>query len=197
MTPAIAMKKGKIMKEIWKTVKGHPSYEVSNTGKVRKNLSQSLDAEGYPRVSIDKRHMRVHQIEMETFCEKKHPTDMVNHIDGVKNNNLLSNLEYVSAKENSQKASQMGLMNPGHRKREIVVINLRTKEVKLYPSQLHVAKMLRITDSEVNKCLRGKRKSSHGYKFMYIEDWIKEAENTDLLYTTEDRQLSLFDKEQK
>lgn len=183
------------MREIWKIVKNHPNYEVSNKGRVRKNLPQSLDAEGYPRVSIDRKHMRVHQVEMEAFGQKKHETDMVNHIDGVKSNNLLSNLEYVSAKENSQKASQMGLLSPGHRKREIVVINLVTKEVKIYPSQTYVARKLRITDSEVNKCLRGKRKSSHGYKFMYIEDWRKQANNLELLYTTEDRQLSMFDEE--
>ena len=49
--------------EEWKTVVGHPNYEISNEGNVRKNLRQKIDSEGYPSVRVDGKKIRVHQLE--------------------------------------------------------------------------------------------------------------------------------------
>lgn len=162
--------------EEWKTVVGHPDYEISNEGNVRKNLRQKIDSEGYPSVRVDGKNIRVHQLEMETFYPDGNPdgTLLVDHGDGNKENRKLSNLEYVTPRENAQRASKLGLLNPKGKKRKIVVINLLTKEENVYPSQRRAAKVLGIHDSEINKCLRGKRKSSHGYTFKYYEE--KEGE---------------------
>ena len=158
--------------EEWRTVVGHPDYEVSNEGNVRKNLRQKIDSEGYPSVHIDGKNLRVHQVEMEAFNPDGNPdgTLIVDHGDGNKENRKLSNLEYVTPKENAQRASKIGLLTPGGRAKKLVVINLLTKEEKIYPSQCKAAKALGIHNSEINKCLRGKRKSSHGYTFKYYED---------------------------
>ena len=163
--------------EEWRTVVGHPDYEVSNEGNVRKNLKQMIDSEGYPAVMVDGYKRRVHKLEMEAFYPDGNPDGklLVDHGDGNKENRNLSNLEYVTPKENAQRASKMGLLTPGGRARKISVINLITKEEKVYPSQRKAAKILGIHDSEINKCLRGRRKSSHGYVFKYYEE-AKDAE---------------------
>ena len=165
--------------EEWRKVLEHPDYEVSNEGNVRKNLKQMIDSEGYPTVTVDGHKIRVHKLEMEAFYPDGNPdgTLLVDHGDGNKENRNLSNLEYVTPKENSQRASKMGLLVHGHKQRKILVINMVTKEEKVYPGQHKAAKALGIHDSEINKCLRGRRKSSHGYKFKYYEE-IENAENT-------------------
>ena len=55
----------------------------------------------------------VHRLVMETFRPISNPNEMqVNHIDGDRNNNSLSNLEWVTVKENVKHAFRLGLRIP-------------------------------------------------------------------------------------
>lgn len=106
------------MFEIWKTVRDHPKYEVSTTGKVRNSktgrlLNQSLNQpNGYMRVGMDNKHYYVHRIVADTFYDGDHRNMDVNHIDGDKTNNTLPNLEWMSRRENINHAYIHGLKYP-------------------------------------------------------------------------------------
>lgn len=180
--------------EEWRTVKDHPSYEVSSMGNVRKNLKQSNDREGYPRVTVDGLHVRVHQIMMEVFGKKKHEDDVVNHINGRKDDNRLCNLEYVTPQVNSLKAGINGQLSPTCYRDEIVAINVDSGEMLCFASQSQAAQELGCKSSEVNKALKGKRGTSHGYRFMYMRDYQKkDNKDSEWLLNQNNRQLSLFD----
>lgn len=81
------------------------SNNYKNGGK-RKEIAQQLDKDGYPYVFLfvdGKRYKRkVHRLVAEAFLEKPDGKDHVNHKNGVRNDNNLSNLEWVTHQENVQ-----------------------------------------------------------------------------------------------
>lgn len=110
--------------ERWIDVKGHPDYEVSNEGNVRRKrdgkmmrMSENKN-HGYFRVSINGKHQYVHRLVAESFYDGDHSGEDVNHIDGNKYNNSLSNLEWTSRAENLKHAS----VNDLYRKRVVTVV---------------------------------------------------------------------------
>ncbi len=117
---------------IWKPVVGFEGfYEVSDCGKVRsldrmvkcsrsyktrpwkgKILCQTLAAtRGYYQVSLSKEgkisKVYVHRLVAEAFFIERDET--VNHKDGDKTNNCVTNLEWVSYSENNKHAFRIGL----------------------------------------------------------------------------------------
>lgn len=99
------------MKEIWKDVVGYEGlYKVSNLGNVyscvkksKRNLKLSLSSDGYYRVSLWKdgkaKQAKVHRLIAKAFLDFD-KEKVINHIDGIRTNNILENLELVSQKEN-------------------------------------------------------------------------------------------------
>lgn len=94
-----------------------PNYSVSEDGlvlsnKTRKIISPSPNKKGYPTVTLTgKLSKTVHRIVAETYLPNLNNKPQVNHIDGDKTNNSVSNLEWATAKENMRHASLNGLIN--------------------------------------------------------------------------------------
>ena len=89
--------------EEWKTHKS--GKEVSSCGrfKVRNGYSYgSLRTTGYLTASQNGKTYLVHRLVLETFDENVESSKLlVDHIDGNRSNNLLSNLRWVTSKENA------------------------------------------------------------------------------------------------
>ena len=92
-----------ILNEEWRPLK-ELNYEVSSYGRVRnainKNVLSNIDRNrtGYLRVYLfnnkKKKRYFIHRLVAEAFLPKKQGKDFVNHKDGNKQNNCLSNLEW-------------------------------------------------------------------------------------------------------
>lgn len=109
------------MQEIWKDIVGYEGlYQVSNFGRVKsfrkgkeKLLKQHKSTTGYFRVGLRKDGMRqdwkVHRLVAIHFVPNKDGYPIINHIDGNKENNLPSNLEWCTQGWNVQHAYNIGL----------------------------------------------------------------------------------------
>lgn len=99
--------------EIWKSIKEYEGfYEVSNLGRIRSLfggkafiMKLSEDKDNYLIIILakqgNKKTKKVHRLVLETFigeCPKGYQTG---HLDGNKQNNILSNLKWITPKENA------------------------------------------------------------------------------------------------
>lgn len=110
----------------WKPIKGYEGlYEVSNDGRVRRlrftngshdfekvrECKQTLNTWGYMTVNLSKNGKgntkRVHRLVANAFLGESNL--QIDHIDGNKQNNRLDNLEYVTPKENTNRAWKKGI----------------------------------------------------------------------------------------
>ena len=113
--------------EKWKSVKEYEQYyEVSNLGRVKSKdmmvwngnsyylnkgriLKPGLGGTGYYTVALKGKTHKVAVLVANAFLDKISDTDFVNHIDGDKTNDNISNLEFVSPSQNNRHAYVSGL----------------------------------------------------------------------------------------
>lgn len=103
--------------EQWEFVHDFENYLISTLGNVKtvngKPKKIVYDNKGYGRVELWKnnkgRKFRVHRLVAETFIPNPLGKEQVNHIDGNKKNNCVSNLEWVTPKENIRHAIENNL----------------------------------------------------------------------------------------
>ncbi len=96
-----------------------PDYYVSNMGRVysiklSRYLSMSPDKDGYLRVCLNingfKKVVKLHRLMLMTYDPIMYPDDYVcNHKDGIKNNNIISNLEWTTVMDNTRHGWKTGL----------------------------------------------------------------------------------------
>ena len=116
-----------MQKEIWKPIKGFEGYRISNLGRVLSTkyrepriLKGGLAGLGYPSVSLwennKSRAFYVHRLVATAFISNPLCLPEVNHKNGVKTDNRIENLEWVSRQQNQIHSFRTGLSKPYNRK---------------------------------------------------------------------------------
>ena len=110
--------------EIWSPVKNYEGlYEINRAGTVRSlqkhncgyEMKQRIDRAGYYTVRLTKPTLLsstiyVHRLIGFAYIENPYCKPIINHIDGNKLNNEISNLEWVTHSENMKHAYSTGLV---------------------------------------------------------------------------------------
>lgn len=182
-------------REIWKPYPGLEGvYEVSNTGRVRsldrvcvdkngrkfrrkgKVLSQYKNRKGYKMCMFNNKNTSVHRLVAKVFIPNPDPDNktQVNHKDGNKDNNHVSNLEWVTGAENHTHAWDNGLRNLKQldeaRRKQYKRVNKYTLDgrfIKQYPSIHAAARSVNTSPGNITECCKGKRNKAKGFKWKY------------------------------
>lgn len=163
------------LQEEWRGCEDYPGLFVSNLGRVKRGgriLKQYQEPQGYMRVHGDTNSVvRVHTLVAKAFLPFIMGKTQVDHKDENKANNIVTNLRWVTSKENTELAGKSGKLSRKVKKRAIVAVNVDTLEVGRYASIVEAERQLGVDNRNIGHCLRKHRLSTGGYKFYYEEDW--------------------------
>ena len=167
--------------EVWKDVQGYEGlYQVSNFGRIKslervvkwfarnhwcerfdceKILSQEKNTTGYKTIKLfkdgKKKKLNVHRLVAVAFIPNPEKKETVNHKDGDRTNNNVSNLEWATYSENNQHAydvlGKVGIWTgkPTHNSRKV----LRVDTGVVFRSVRMAAKSIGVNQSSLCEAL--------------------------------------------
>lgn len=176
--------------EIWKDIYGYERlYQISNYGRVKslpritnrksgrilsvreRVMANIISADGYLRIKLCKNNiqkiMSIHRLVAIAFIANPKNKPQVNHIDGNKLNNKLENLEWVTAKENSQHAILNGLSTPRtNEKIPCIQVSLDGFILNEFESRSEASRITGASGRDISDCINKKLKTAGGYLWM-------------------------------
>ena len=101
------------MMELFRDIAGYEGkYQITSWGRVysvdsQKYLKPEVNEKGYLRVDLyaengKRTHYKIHRLVADAFIENKYDKPQINHKDGNKQNNSVTNLEWVTDSENKE-----------------------------------------------------------------------------------------------
>ena len=98
--------------EVWTDISVAPEYMISSFGRVMRKKPRSdgsefypkitLDSNGYCQVALNKKRFQLHRLLAQAFIPNPENKPEVDHIDGDRKNNSLSNLRWCTRAENNR-----------------------------------------------------------------------------------------------
>lgn len=171
---------------MWKAVAGtNGMIEVSEDGQMRsllrgapRILKSQKDTKGYHRVRVtikrEKKSFKVHREVAKAFIPNPHNLPQVNHKDGNKDNNNVSNLEWMTNKDNAHHAIAHGLWDSVYEGARRVneqqkkpIIGYCGADTRRFGSVGEAERFLK--SRHISDVLKGKRSHVKGWTFEYEE----------------------------
>lgn len=151
----------------WKTLERNQNYKISDKGEVfslkqGKILSPKRNHDSYLRIQIWShnkcKYVGIHRLVAETFIDNPDNKPFVNHKDGDKTNNSVSNLEWCTQRENIRHAWNTGLSKShlNANGRRVYQYSLNGELIRKYPSTMEVERTLGIPHSYISKAIANK-----------------------------------------
>ena len=180
--------------EIWKDIIGFEGlYKISNLGRVKslgkgkstnplncveKIMKNGLSKRGYEKIKLMKDgsyyYHSIHRLVAINFIDNPENKPQVNHIDGNKSNNKVSNLEWNTPKENIQHSFDNGLNIQRVGKdspcsKQVFQLDLDGNILKEWGSINEIKRELGYNSTGISRCCRKmpKYNTAYGYKWEY------------------------------
>ena len=173
-----------IIMEKWKTIIDFPNYDVSSFGKIRNNKSGKIMKNsiksGYCNISLinenNYKTLKVHRLVALAFIENPENKSEVNHKDKNKLNNSISNLEWMTRRENNIHRC-IGLKNTCNTNKVVIRIDKETNEILEKYNSIELAgtwafnngytKSIHTGRNSIGNCLKGLSKIAYKFKWEY------------------------------
>lgn len=146
-----------------------PGYFITEDGKIFSNrkynelheMTLKEDKDGYLEIGIyknNKRYFRrVHRLVAQTFIPNPENYSQVNHKDGNRSNNNVSNLEWCTCSQNLKHSFKELNRNPSITTNKIVILtNLQSGEIKKFNSIKECASYVNMSYEHIGRILNGK-----------------------------------------
>lgn len=165
--------------EVWKIMKEHSNYEVSNLGKIKNKTTgrirkTSINNKGYEQfiVYIDKKPKTfyVHRVVANNFLENFNNLPEVNHKDENKLNNCVDNLEWCDGCYNLHYGTRIERIISKKKPFFIKIVQKdRNKNIiKVWENINEIVCNTNYHRSNIYKCCQGKLKTAYGYIWNYL-----------------------------
>lgn len=166
--------------ELWLPVRGWKVYEISSYGRLRRGnkiLSGGINNHGYRQHTLymngRQQQFYAHRLVAIAFLENPENKYSVNHKDGNKLNNTVSNLEWATISENTQHAYDNGWIKLNHKKGARVSADKRSIRLKathkktgavlIFKNSREAANFLGKGSGNIRSAAIGQIKSAYGY----------------------------------
>lgn len=155
-----------------KDIKDYENYQISKDGKVYNKIKQifmkpNLSKYGYYRVGLTnangKKIISIHRLVAKAYLPNTLNKPQVNHINGIKSDNRLENLEWATREENMQHAYSNGLMKGFYEASNKIVINLNNGV--FYDCVTDASNSINMKYSTLRSMLQGHRKNKTPLKY--------------------------------
>jgi hypothetical protein len=175
--------------ECWMPISGYEGfYEISNLGRIKslkrdvptkdnrvKHLKERLlqpqrDKKGYLHIVLNKGAIKTIRNVHRIVCETYHPDKYfegawVNHINGKKDDNRISNLEFVTASENIKHGFRVlgRKINSDYIKKSVLQYDLNGNMINKFQSITDAAIKTNSHQRGISACINNKRKTANKY----------------------------------
>lgn len=164
-------------------IKGLEGYLISKEGlvyslKTKRILTNYQSKDGYVTIFINKKTYKIHRLLALQFIENIDNKPFINHINGIKNDNRLENLEWVTAKENTVHAWKNNLCKPirywkgksgANHNCSVAILqyDLQGNFIAKHIGMRELGTKLNVNYQNISKCARGLQKQAYGYIWKY------------------------------
>ena len=161
----------------WKILKENENYSINKKGEIKNNITKKIlrpsinKDSGYYQIDLWKdnksRKYTLHRLVASNFIPNLENKPTVDHIDGNRLNNDISNLRWATYSEQNSRFNTFGV-----RSEKIKVININGEEL-IFNRIKDVAKYFNCNISNISQMLKkgtfGKRGKTRNYKFIYMK----------------------------
>ena len=166
------------MEEIWKIMKEHKNYEVSNCGKVKNKktgriLKTTKNNKGYERfiVYINKKPsiFYMHRVVANNFIDNPNNYEQINHKNEDKLDNRVENLEWCNNKYNANYGTRNKriIEKKRHTFKTIIQKDKNDNIVKIWKDICEIQEQTNYDKHNIYKSCEKKYKYAYGYKWEY------------------------------